>query len=83
MKNDSNSETNAAVQTAGRELITSVLQRNPIVAVATALIGPIIGLFKRRRPATSTRSRSSNSKATGPLQWAARIPRCLEDLSGQ
>ena len=48
------SETNAAVQTAGRELLTAVLQRNPLVAVAAALIGPVLGLFKRRAPATPT-----------------------------
>ena len=49
MKNNPDSETNAAVQTAGRELIVSALQRNnPLVAIATALIGPVLGLFRRR-----------------------------------
>ncbi len=58
MKSNPDSETNAAVQTAGRELIVSALQRNsPLVAIATALIGPIIGLFRGRRNATPTEAR--------------------------
>jgi hypothetical protein len=57
MKSSSDSETNAAVQTAGRELIVSALQRNPLAAVATALIGPILGLFRRRRNAAATEVR--------------------------
>lgn len=47
-------DTNAAAPAVGRELIFSVLQRNPIIAVAAALIGPILGLFRRRRVATTT-----------------------------
>ena len=53
MKNNPDSETNAAVQTASRELLTATLQRNPLVAVATALIGPVIGLFRSRRMAAN------------------------------
>ena len=54
MNDNKDSESNAAVQTAGRELLTAVLQRKPPVAAATALMGPIIGLFGRRRVATAT-----------------------------
>ena len=50
----SESETNAAEQSAGRELLTATLQRNPLVSLATALIGPVLGLFKGRSQATPT-----------------------------
>ena len=57
MKNNPDSENNAAAQAAGRELIVSALQRKPIVAIATALIGLIAGLFRRRANAAPTEVR--------------------------
>jgi hypothetical protein len=39
----------AAVETAGRELIDSALQRNPITALAADVITPIAKLFRGRR----------------------------------
>lgn len=36
-------------QAAGQALATATQQRNPIIAVAAALLGPIIGLFRARR----------------------------------
>jgi hypothetical protein len=41
-------------ETAGRELITSALQRNPLVALGVALISPILGFFGRRPRGTPT-----------------------------
>jgi hypothetical protein len=78
MKSNSSSETNAAVQTAGRELIVSALQRNPLVAVATALIGPIIGLFRGRRNVAPTEVRkmkleSYSSSPVSPPTGRRRI----------
>jgi hypothetical protein len=36
----------------GRELLTGVLQRNPLVALGAAFLSPILGLFKARRGGT-------------------------------
>jgi hypothetical protein len=44
---------NAAATAAGQGLITSVLQRNPLVALGAALLGPIVGLFRRRSAPTA------------------------------
>jgi hypothetical protein len=54
MKSDTDSETNAAAQAAGRELMTSALQRNPLVAFGALLVNPILGLFRRHRVTTAT-----------------------------
>lgn len=51
--NQSNELEDAAAQAAGRGLAT-VLQRNPLVAFAAALIGPIFGLLRHRRPPAPT-----------------------------
>ena len=48
MKSTTEIETHAAAQAAGRELISSALQRNPVIALATVAIGPLLGLFRRR-----------------------------------
>jgi hypothetical protein len=61
---NSTSDTPAAAESAGRELLTGVLQRNPIVAVATALLSPIIGLFQSRRPAPARRPADTEGSPT-------------------
>lgn len=70
MKNANDSETNAAVETASRELIGSALQRNPLVAAAAALVGPIIGLCRGRRPrqneVNQLKLEAYSSKPAGP-----------------
>ena len=38
-----------AVQTAGQELVRTALQRNPLVALAAAVVVPLIRLFRYRR----------------------------------
>lgn len=65
MKDKVETETNAAAQAVGRELITSALQRNPIVAVASALIGPILGLF-RRPPAAPAAGKDAGRNRRSP-----------------
>ena len=66
MKNDTSLD-NAAAQAAGRELTTSVLQRNPLIALASALIGPILGLFTRRNPPNEVRQVRLESYSSLPV----------------
>lgn len=37
-----------AAGAAGRELIDTALQHNPVIAIATALLVPVLSLFRRR-----------------------------------
>lgn len=64
MKSETQTETTAAAQAVGRELITSALQRNPIIAVASAVVGSIIGLF--RRPAAPSAGGGGEARTHGP-----------------
>jgi hypothetical protein len=43
------SDPHATAPADGRGLFTAALQRNPLVALATALISPLTGLFRRRQ----------------------------------
>jgi len=45
-----------AASAADREPDHSALPRNPLVAIATALIGPLLGLFRRRGTPTAVES---------------------------
>ena len=87
MKTDSpsrSSESNTAVaQSAGRELITSALQRNPIVAIASLVLGPILGLFRRRGspPPTEVQKvklESYSSRPAGPEGYPKDYRRITE-----
>jgi hypothetical protein len=64
-------ESNAAASAAGRELVIPVLQRNPLIALASALIGPILGLFKRRTPPPTVRRLRLESYSSSPVPGAA------------
>ena len=47
------SENIAAVETAGRELMDSALQRHPVITLASSVLEPIVNAFRGRRPKTS------------------------------
>lgn len=44
----------APVETGAGQLLASALQRNPVVALATAVVGTLVGLFRRRRSSPAT-----------------------------
>ncbi len=71
--NNSTELENAGAQAAGRALATTVLQRNPIVAVAAALLGPLIGLFRRRggTPPVTVNKMKLESYSSTPVQGPA------------
>lgn len=59
--------------TAGRQLIDTALQRNPVVAIATALIVPLLSLFRRRsRTAASVEKMKLESYRYQPVDPPAR-----------
>lgn len=79
MNKNSDSETNAAVQTAGRELVGSALQRSkPLVAIAAALIGPVLGLFRRRskmaNEANQLKLETYSSRPAAATAFPASVP---------
>jgi len=63
----------AAAPAAGRELLDPALQRNPLIAVAAAVIVQILGLFRRRgaRATTSIRKMKLESYSSSPVETAA------------
>src|SRR5882757_6552736 len=64
----------AAAQTDGAEIISSALQCNPLVAIATALVVPLFGLFRRpaATPTASVRKTKQESDSDSPGALPAR-----------
>ena len=60
----------AAVETAGRELLDTALQRNPLVALASSVVTPIANLIRGRRPkpAASVRKMRLESYSYSPVR---------------
>ena len=55
--------------TIGRRLLQSALQRNPLMSLLSNLVGPIVGLFRRRRakPPGSIRKMKLESYSYSPI----------------
>ena len=68
------SEKYAAAEAAGRELISSALQRNPLVALGASIAMPIVSLFRGRRskPAAAVRKMKLESYSYSPVQTGPR-----------
>ncbi|ACB76724.1 hypothetical protein [Opitutus terrae] len=59
--------------TAGRQLIDTALQRNPVIAIATALVVPLLSLFRRRgRTAASVEKMKLESYRYQPVDSTGR-----------
>ena len=60
----------AAVETAGRELLDTALQRNPLVALASSVVAPIANMLRGRRPkpAASVRKMRLESYSYSPVR---------------
>ena len=64
------SENIAAVETAGRELMDSALQRHPVITLASSVLEPIVNAFRGRRPKTpaSVRKMKLESYSYSPVR---------------
>jgi len=64
------SENIAAVETAGRELVDTALQRNPLVALASSVVVPIANMFRGRgaKAAASVRKMRLESYSYSPVR---------------
>ena len=60
----------AAVETAGRELLDTALQRNPLVALASSVVAPLANMLRgrRRKPAASVRKMRLESYSYSPVR---------------
>ena len=63
-------DTSAAAQAAGRELIDSALQRNPLVALGASIALPLVSLIRGRRskPAAAVRKMKLESYSYSPVR---------------
>jgi len=66
MQNDT-STGYVAASAADREPTGSALPRNPLVAFATALIGPLLGLFRRRGTPTAVEKTKLETYRSTPV----------------
>lgn len=87
---------NAAVEAAGRELIDSALQRNPIASLAATVITPIAKLIGRRRAKAdaTVRKMKLESYSYAPVQHprkrsrrrleaSPKLPRTFPEATGE
>ena len=60
--------------TIGRRLLQSALQRNPLMSLVSNLVGPIVGLFRRRRakPPGSIRKMKLESYSYSPVAASSK-----------
>ncbi len=68
-------DNSAAAQAAGRELIDSALQRNPLVALGASIALPLVSLIRGRRskPAAAVRKMKLESYSYSPVQSEPRL----------